>query len=275
MCSTRHDGKRCEQSYLAEHRVEDAVARYYSTTVRFDAERIAQLEAELAEAFNEVIAYREHRVAEQRKVITRLETERRRLLDAHLAGAVPLELFNEKQRSLAGELGSAHAKVAAAERSNQDALSGLELTCKLLRTAGEAYHEADAIARRAWNQAFSRDSLSNPISMGKSRSFGAELTEPFGRLLSEDLAAAVERLPRSEPTALVAGGSNVDQIVETVGIEPTSAGALGTVSTSVSGALCLASRSPSPAGLREASLLNCPGRYKGCGGSASPLSDAG
>jgi hypothetical protein len=46
--------------------------------------------------------------------------------------------------------------------------------------------------------------------------------------------------------------------VETVGIEPTSATALKTASTSVAGALYLAPRSPTPAGLRGASLEDVP-----------------
>jgi len=46
--------------------------------------------------------------------------------------------------------------------------------------------------------------------------------------------------------------------METVGIEPTSADACETASTSVSGALDLASRSPSPAGFQEASPLDVP-----------------
>jgi hypothetical protein len=47
-------------------------------------------------------------------------------------------------------------------------------------------------------------------------------------------------------------------LVETVGIEPTSAIARGTASTSVAGALYLTPRSPTPAGLRGASLERCP-----------------
>jgi hypothetical protein len=46
--------------------------------------------------------------------------------------------------------------------------------------------------------------------------------------------------------------------VETAGIEPASATALKTASTSVAGALDLALRSPTPAGLRSASLEDVP-----------------
>jgi hypothetical protein len=46
--------------------------------------------------------------------------------------------------------------------------------------------------------------------------------------------------------------------VETVGIEPTSAIAQKTASTSVAGALDLALPSPTPAGLGIASLEKCP-----------------
>jgi hypothetical protein len=57
-------------------------------------------------------------------------------------------------------------------------------------------------------------------------------------------------------TSLVLFG--LEPKVETVGIEPTSATARKTASTSVAGALTLALRSPTPAGLRRASLEGVP-----------------
>ena len=50
----------------------------------------------------------------------------------------------------------------------------------------------------------------------------AELTDEFGDLLREDLAAKLEKLP-SDPRAFRARGSNVAFLVETPGIEPGSA----------------------------------------------------
>ena len=57
------------------------------------------------------------------------------------------------------------------------------------------------------------------------------------------------------PASWGSRGSTFLQMVETVGIEPTSAGASETASTSVAGALDLALHSPTPAGLWSASPL--------------------
>jgi site-specific DNA recombinase len=223
MCGTRHGGKTCQQVYLAEAAVEEAVARYYASTVRFDAERVATLETRLVDAFEQIIKYRRKQLSGDRRLIVRLETERRRLLDAHLAGAVPLDLFSAKQQEIAAKLMSAQRKVDAAERSNESAMSGLGLARKLLHKAGEAYYEADSIAQRSWNQTFFARLFVKPDETGEPQVSAAELTEPFAQLLSEDLATSLERMAKPQPAAFAAGGSNVEQIVETAGIEPASA----------------------------------------------------
>jgi len=223
VCGTRHSGQTCEQPYLAEHAVEEAVARYYARTVKFDAARVAELEDRLTQSFELILTYRKRQLAGERTLLTRLQTERRRLLDAHLAGAVPLDLFSEKQHELSGQIATIQAKLDAAERGNRSAKHGLALARKLLHQAGEAYHEADPIAQRAWNQAFFTRLFVKPELDGEPEVAAAELTEPFAQLLSEDLATALERVTAAQPATLVGGGSNVDQIVETAGIEPASA----------------------------------------------------
>src|SRR5215203_1167105 len=72
---------------------------------------------------------------------------------------------------------------------------------------------------------------------------------------ANDVALVATNPARNERDLQVRPGLSVQpEPVETVGIEPTSAIACKAASTSVSGALCLALRSPSPAGSRRASL---------------------
>jgi site-specific DNA recombinase len=236
VCGTRHSGSTCEQAYLNEHRVEEAVGRYYARVVRFDADRISQLQERLLEAFDRVLTYRDQQLAVERKRLAELDTERRRLLDAHLADAVPLDLFSEKQREIGVKLAAIQNKLSAAEHSYESAQRGLRLACRLLSRAGEAYSEADSVTQRAWNQAFFKRLYVRPSEDGEPEVVRAELTEPFVQLLSEDLIAGLKKMHNQRST-LLAGGSNVDQIVETAGIEPASAVAQRVASTSVSGAL--------------------------------------
>jgi len=83
VCSTRHLRQKCEAPYLRAGAVEEAVARYYATVVRLDAERVSAFEAELAEAFNTVSDYIKQQLDTERRLVDRLEAERRRLLDAY------------------------------------------------------------------------------------------------------------------------------------------------------------------------------------------------
>ena len=104
-------------------------------------------------------------------------------------------------------------------------MEGLELARRLLHQAGEAYRDADDLTQRAWNQTFFTKLFVAPTDEEGPAVVSADLSEPFAQLLSDDLAASVDSALRSE-TPVSAGGSTVDQIVETVGIEPTSAIAL-------------------------------------------------
>ena len=76
---------------------------------------------------------------------------------------------------------------------------------------------------------------------------------------ANDVALVATNPARNERDLQVRPGLSVQpEPVETVGIEPTSATARKTASTSVAGALALALRSPTPAGLRRASLKGVP-----------------
>ena len=222
VCASRHDGTGCRLHYASEQAVEAAVARYYAKTIRFDAERLASLEDDLIAAFNDVADYRSREVERERRLIAKLEGERRRLLDAHLAGAVPIDLLQEKQAEIAARLAKSQAAVEAAEGSVDQAKRGLKLATKLLRRAGDAYHEADDITRRAWNQTFFTKLWIAPDDEDI-EVIGAELTDEFAELLSEDLERELGRLTNEPPPTKADRGSNVDQIVETAGIEPASA----------------------------------------------------
>lgn len=209
VCGTRHSGGRCALPYLKEDAVEQAVARHYASRVRFDAKRLDALEADLARAFEAITAERERELDADRRAAERLRSERRRLLDAHLAGAVPLDLFAAKQAELTAELQSAETRLAAAAAGAEQAKAGLRETVKLLRKAGRTYADADAITRRAWNQAFfTRLFVGMPPSERSPDVARAERNTPFAELLADGLPAAARAVASGEtdPPAF-AGGS--------------------------------------------------------------------
>ncbi len=133
---------------------------------------------------------------------------------------MPLDLLSEKQEDLAAKIAGAKGRLWAAEQSSEAAVQALQLCRKLLRKAGEAYQEADTMTQRAWNQTFFTRLFVKPDTLGEPEIVGAELSDPFAQLLSEDLATALEGVQNEPPAVFAAGGSNVDQIVEAEGIEP-------------------------------------------------------
>ncbi len=218
VCSTRHGGSSCTQRYLSPTDVEEAVARYYGNTVRFDAERVKSLETDLTAAFELLASYHRREARRLKRKVTDLRDQRRRLLNAHLAGAVDQDLLREKQHELGADLALAESNLASSERAAEKPNRGLRHALKLLTDSSAAYLDAGPNERRAWNQAFFTRLFVKPLE-GRPEIAGAELTEPFGALLAEDLAKHLQKLPR-EPAALRADGSNVKALVELGGLEP-------------------------------------------------------
>ncbi len=210
VCASRHERAGCQMHYASEEAVEAAVARYYAHTIRFDAERVEQLEAALIEGFDRISDYRGEEVERQRRAIRKLEGHRRRLIDAHLAGAVPLELLREKQEEIAAQLAKAEAAVDKAIGSVEQAKRGLKLALKLLQKAGAAYHEADEITRRAWNQTFFTKLWIAPAD-DDVEVVGAELTDEFSALLADDLSRQLACITFEPPSAKADRVRIVDQ----------------------------------------------------------------
>ena len=113
-CLGRHRGEGCDLPFLAVDKVEEAVAELY---------RDIELGPEIADEVRTILldemqrategARAEHQAQQQR--VVRLEQERRRLVRAHLDGAIPVDLLREEQERLRVELLQAEAQLRAAE----------------------------------------------------------------------------------------------------------------------------------------------------------------
>jgi hypothetical protein len=110
------------------------------------------------------------------------------------------------------KIAAAQAKVDAAAASTDQAKEGLALAKLFLRRAGAAYREADGVTQRAWNQALFQRLIIAPVD-DELQVVGAELTETFADLLSEQLVESLDALMKAPAAVFAAGGSNVEQIV--------------------------------------------------------------
>ena len=95
-------GKGCDLPYTSVEAIEQAVADYYGT-ITLDEDAIASIRGTLLKAAKNRNGSAERMARRDRKRILQLEVERRRLLQAHLSGAMPLDLLKEEQERLKSE----------------------------------------------------------------------------------------------------------------------------------------------------------------------------
>jgi hypothetical protein len=132
----------------------------------------------------------------------------------HARGTSHRDLHREKQAELSRELLDAEQRLAKADRAVGKPECGLKLARKLLTNSAETYRSVDDLTRRQWNQVFFQRLLLRPGEV-----LGAELTDTYGDMLSEQLARDLEKLT-ARPAALRGHGSSVSRIMELAGLEP-------------------------------------------------------
>ena len=94
---------------------------------------------------------------------TNLEDERRRLLQAHYAGAVPLELLKEEQERLGRELAGIQRQLDAYQADAKLVRAHVEQALDLLEDCYRLYMAAPDHLRKQLNQVFFERVLVNPV----------------------------------------------------------------------------------------------------------------
>ena len=122
----------------------------------------------------------------QERRLVGLFAERKKLLDAHYADAVPLDLLKSKQERLTREIESAEGRLAEVEGDFRKAETNLK---RALTRAGDcmaAYREASGSLRRQFNLVFFKRLL-----IDDEYTVTGELAEPFDTILGDQLRRAV------------------------------------------------------------------------------------
>ncbi len=257
VCSGRHNRRtNCTFRAVLITAVEDKVTAYYASQQLAPEVRQALegwLRQELKSLFTEATA--ERKLLRQRRQT--LETERAKLLKAHLADAVPLDLLKTEQDRISTQLSYIEQRINDTEHHHTDVFANLARSFDLAADLQAAYEDAPPRQRRQFNQAiFTR------LYIEDDGSVSGELAEPFHTILNTQLqqravrtgahtpepALASARAAAPEPDwdaweatfndsqpatlprqALAAqgppGGLNKQHLVEAAGIEPASAAA--------------------------------------------------
>jgi site-specific DNA recombinase len=122
----------------------------------------------------------------QRRRIGRLQDQRLKLLQAHYADAVPLDLLKREQARISQELQQAEQALATSQTTSVDLQATLDEALALAGNCQRAYRVADPRVRRQFNQAFFEKLYINEDGVGS-----ADLAEPFAELLAHDLTRRV------------------------------------------------------------------------------------
>ncbi len=157
----------------------------------------------------------------------KLRDERRGLLHAHRAGAVPLDLLEEEQDRISRRLAFLDSGIDASQIEYDQAKAHLEGCLALAGNAHAIYMSLDDSLRRICDQAFfERINISEVEDTGI---VDAQHGEPFDALFDPALQAEAltsDRRPQAgldAPTGHVAGLS-IQHWVGPVGLEPTTRG---------------------------------------------------
>ncbi len=122
-----------------------------------------------------------------------LGAQRRKLLDAHYAGAIPLDLLKTEQDRIAGQLTRIEDQLASLDANFEQARAVLADTLDLTRDCHTAYLEAGDSTRRLFNQAFFAKIYIDEDDETREQTVRVDYNEPFDSLLSRLIPASVHR----------------------------------------------------------------------------------
>ena len=113
-----------------------------------------------------------------------LGAQRQKLLDAHYAGAIPLDLLKSEQDRITGQLTRIEDQLASLDANFEQARAVLADTLDLTRDCHTAYLEADNSTRRLFNQAFFAKIYIDENDETRDQNVRVDYNEPFDHLLS-------------------------------------------------------------------------------------------
>ena len=187
VCLGRHQ-KRTDCTFKAVliETVEEKVIDHYGT-VQISPKTRDMIELRLSEDF---AAFRQEIVVERKaleKHKNRLLAERAKLLQAHYAEAVPLDLLKTEQARIADQLGYIEQRFGATDEHEAEIDFNLRRTLELATDVQESYRASESSQRRLLNQCFFKK-----LTIHDDGHIESELTELYDVLLDPKLRARAQ-----------------------------------------------------------------------------------
>lgn len=191
VCLGRHQKSNdCKRQAVLIERVEELVEDEYKT-IQLVPELREQIEASLRGelATSRKAADREAQELDKQK--KRLLDERSKLLQAHYAGAIPLDLMKQEQDRIAEQLARIETRLEASLLNIEVVENNLRTALNYASNCHAGYLEANSSVRRLFNQAFF-----DKVYLEQDH-VRVELAEPFktllgGQLIADDTSHAEE-----------------------------------------------------------------------------------
>lgn len=191
-CAGRHSKRTvCNLRAVLIYEVEKKLEDYYHR-MQLDSSFRLSVEAMIREEFGTSRKQVESEQADLKREQEKLERERQKLLEAHYAGAIPLDLLGREQERISRALQKIAAQLEATSTQYEGIERNLQLALDLTVDCGAAYRDAPEHIKRMFNQAF----FSKVLVIQDDQGFGnvrleAEFREPFDTLLGRELKRAV------------------------------------------------------------------------------------
>jgi site-specific DNA recombinase len=175
----------CKQRAVLIEVIEAAIIAYYGT-VQLPAEEVERLRTFLGEELDKLRSEsgRERGVQERR--LLKFQGEREKLLQAHYADAIPLEMLKTEQDRLTTAIAAAEGRLAAIAADFRTAETNLNRALDRAADCQLAYREATGRMRRQFNLAFFKRLIISDEGI-----VSGELAEPWDVILAEELHRAV------------------------------------------------------------------------------------
>jgi site-specific DNA recombinase len=175
-CVGRHQRRTsCQAPYLRVEAVEAAIEDHYRA-VSVDPGTADNVRKALIDELERQQAGNKTQIARQERRLRKLGEERRKLLQAHYADAIPLELLKEEQARISRETAAAERQLAEARVAFADVAQTVERALDLATNLHQLYLASGGLARRRLNQFFFSKVLVGPDHVQ------VQLSEPAGAL---------------------------------------------------------------------------------------------
>lgn len=154
VCSGRYGGKGdCSRQAMLIKDVERLIEGLYET-IQISGDTRQNVAGMMHAQFDRLMASETKELARLTKDRDRLDGERTKLLQAHYAGAVPLDLLKKEQDRISAELEVIQNRLTAHHDEYAAARANLDDSLGLLAHVADIYRRCDDANRRLCNQAF-------------------------------------------------------------------------------------------------------------------------